>query len=87
MLTGTETPLLGAPGAVILYALAAVLLWADRERRLVLRVPRRAPGGSPVAKGPWLVLRASMSYYALLPTNRSAKGLHDLFSRAAQGAP
>ncbi|MGH3281997.1 MAG: hypothetical protein ACRDNW_23075 [Trebonia sp.] len=34
MLNGTASPLNGAPGAVIIHALLAVLLWpADREVR------------------------------------------------------
>ena len=43
VLTGAASPLTGAPGAVIIYALLAVLLWpADRPGRLAPFTAARA---------------------------------------------
>jgi hypothetical protein len=76
-----SSPLTGVPGAVILYALIAVLLWpTDR--------PSSRPPASPATSGPlgtwanllWLVLWGSFSYYLLLPGNRSAGAISDVFS-------
>ena len=54
VLAGNASPVAGAPGAVFLYALLAVLLWpADRDPRGVLRRrPCRGPAGAR-APGWW----------------------------------
>lgn len=87
VLNGTADPVNGAPGAVMLYTLLAVLLWPrDRPGR---RAPFIAAGavGTPVAKGLWLVLWGSLSYFAVLGANRSARGLHNLVTTEANGEP
>jgi hypothetical protein len=87
VLSGAADPVNGAPGAVIIYALLAVLLW-----------PRHRPGpapsfvaagavGEPVAKGLWLVLWGSLSYFAVNGANRSSQGLHDLIDGMTAGEP
>ena len=66
VLSGTASPLNGAPGAVILYALLAVLLWpADRETAAPFTAARAV--GAPVARALWLVLWLSLAYFALTP--------------------
>ena len=69
VLNGTANPVNGAPGAVILYALLAVLLWpADRAGSAMLR-RRRSPPPGRSARGPpgvlWLVLWLSLAWFAL----------------------
>jgi len=85
---GGADPVNGAPGAVILYALLAVLLW-----------PRKSSAGSTSpfvaamavgtnwAKALWLVLWGSLAYFAVAGANSAPQGLHDLISGEADGEP
>jgi uncharacterized membrane protein len=87
VLNGTANPVNGAPGAVIIYGLLAVLLWpADRPGVTAPFVAARAVG-APVAKGLWLVFWGSLAYFALDDANRSSTGLHDLILAQAVGEP
>jgi hypothetical protein len=84
---GTANPVNGAPGAVMIYALLAVLLWpSDRPGQTGPFVAARAVG-APIARGLWLVLWGSLSYFAVLGANRSAHGLHNLITAEAIGEP
>jgi hypothetical protein len=93
-LTGTASPVDGAPGPVILYALLAVLL-CPRDRggtvdgsagSAVPFVAARAVG-APAARALWLVLWASLAYFALLPANRAPQALPTMLSGMAEGEP
>ncbi len=89
VLTGDVSPVSGAPGAVILYALLAVLLWpSDRgsPARPAPFVAARAVG-APVARALWLVLWLSLAYFALLPANRAPQALHDMIAGMTDGEP
>jgi hypothetical protein len=87
VLNGTANPVNGAPGAVIIYGLLAVLLWpGDRPGTTPSFVAARAVG-APVAKGLWLVLWGSLAYFALDGANRSSTGLHDLILGQTAGEP
>jgi hypothetical protein len=69
VLAGGASPLNGAPGAVILYALLAVLLWpADRETPAPFPAARAV--GGHLARALWLVLWLSLAYFALTPASR-----------------
>jgi hypothetical protein len=90
VLNGTASPLNGAPGAVILYALLAVLLWpADRP------VGRESPAsftaaravGAPVARMLWLVLWLSLAWFALTPANRAPQALSGMVADMESGEP
>jgi hypothetical protein len=80
VLAGTASPVDGAPGAVLLYALLAVLLWpADRhpaDRAPAARAPA-APFtaaravGPRVAQASWLVVWLGLAALALLPASRA----------------
>jgi len=84
---GTANPVNGAPGAVMIYALLAVLLWpSDRPGRSAPFIAARAVG-APIAKGLWLVLWGSLSYFAVLGANRSPRGLYNLITTEATGEP
>ena len=87
VLSGGASPVNGAPGAVILYALLAVLLWpADRPGLTAPFVAARAVG-APVARLLWLVLWGSLAYFALTPANRAPQALHDMLVDMTGGEP
>ena len=87
VLSGAANPVNGAPGAVIIYALLAVLLWpSDRQGQRPSFIAARAVG-APIAKVLWFVLWASLSYFAVEGANRSSQGLHDLIYGLASGEP
>jgi hypothetical protein len=94
VLTGTASPLNGAPGPVILYAMLAVLLWprdrggtaAGSAGPAVPFVAARAVG-APGARALWLVLWGSLAYFALLPANRAPQALHTMLSGVTVGEP
>ena len=87
VLSGAASPVNGAPGAVILYALLAVLLWpGDRPGVTAPFVAARAVGAT-VARVLWLVLWGSLAYFALTPANRAPQALHDMIAGMADGEP
>jgi hypothetical protein len=83
-----SSPLAGAPGGVILYALIAILLWpADRPSARQTYSP--AGSGLPGATGAnllWLMLWGSFSYFLLLPDNRAPGTIAQTFA-ATDGQP
>jgi hypothetical protein len=87
VLNSSASPVTGAPGAVILYALLAVLLWpADRPGATAPFVASRAVG-APVARLLWLVLWGSLAYFAMTPANRAPQALHDSIAGMTGGEP
>jgi hypothetical protein len=87
VLTSSASPVNGAPGAVIIYALLAVLLWpADRAGKPAPFTAARAVG-TPVARALWLVLWLSLAYFALLPGNRASQALNGMIAGMASGEP
>lgn len=99
ILTGTASPLTGAPGAAVLYALLAILIW-----------PQRGPGEHPAARGhtaagpgasvaaasglgprwarlAWLALWASSAYFLLQPPVRARGDLSSTITGMAAGEP
>jgi hypothetical protein len=86
VLNGTANPVNGAPGAVMIYALLAVLLWSTDRGANAPYIAARAVGPA-VANALWFVLWGSLSYFALIGANRSPEGLHDLMGAEAAGEP
>lgn len=87
VLNSGASPVSGAPGAVIIYALLAVLLWpADRGRAAATFVAARAVG-TRVAQALWVVLWGSLAYFGLMASNRAPQALHDMISGMASGQP
>ena len=87
VLTSNASPVNGAPGAVIIYALLAVLLWpADRGGNPARFAAARAVG-TPVAQALWLVLWLSLAYFALLPGNRAPQALNGMIAGMESGEP
>jgi hypothetical protein len=67
LFAGTGTPLTGAPGAVLLYAIIALLVW-----------PTDRPGGLLGARGAritWAALWLAAAWMWLLPSNSSANAV------------
>ncbi len=85
VLTGA-TPLMGAPGAVVLYAFLAVALW-PKPTNPVPSVAESGPLGSFGAGAAWVALWVSMEYLFLLPANRAASAAHDAIAGMADGEP
>ena len=78
------SPASGAPGAVILYALLAVLLWpVESEGAFVAARPL----GVRSARLVWLAVWGSLAYFAVQSANRTAQGLHQMLSGMASGEP
>jgi hypothetical protein len=86
VLNSGASPVSGAPGAVIIYALLAVLLWpSDREKAAPFTAARAV--GASAARALWLVLWASLAYFSLIPGNRAPQALHDMVAGMAGGEP
>jgi hypothetical protein len=86
VLSGAASPLNGAPGAVILYALLAVLLWpADRAAPAPFAAARAI--GAPAARALWLVLWTSLASFALTPANRAPQALYEMIIGMGAGEP
>jgi len=75
------SPLAGFPGAVVLYALIAVLLWpTERPPERHLASPALSgPLGATWANLLWVTLWASFSYFLLLPGNRAPDAIGQIF--------
>ena len=80
LLTGVASPLTGAPGAVLLYALIGVLAWPAASERT-------AAAGRRAGRGMWVALWCGAAVLWLLPSNRSANSVHDAIAAAAIGQP
>ncbi len=86
VLTGNASPVNGAPGAVIIYALLAVLLWPADGGAPASFVAARPLGRLP-ARLLWLVLWGSMAFFAVQAASTAPQGLHDMISSMASGEP
>jgi len=87
VLAGGASPLDGGPGAVIIYALIAVLLWpADRPGGPAPFVAARAVGAR-AARVLWLVFWLSQAYFALTPENRAPQAARDMITGMESGEP
>ena len=86
ILDGGASPLNGAPGAVIIYALIAVLLWPAGRDASAPFVAARAVGAH-VARGLWLVLWLSLAYFALTPENRAPQAVSGMIAGMESGEP
>jgi hypothetical protein len=86
ILNGGASPLNGAPGAVIIYALLAVLLWpADRDPSAPFVAARAV--GAHVARALWLVFWLSQAYFALAPANRAPQAVNGMIDGMEGGEP
>jgi hypothetical protein len=86
VLTGGASPVNGAPGAVMIYALLAVLLWPVARDHQALFVAGRAVGVH-AARALWLVLWGSLAYFVLTPASRAPQATSSMISDMASGEP
>jgi hypothetical protein len=86
VLTSQASPVDGAPGAAILYALLAVLLWpVARDRPSPFAAGRAV--GTAAARALWLVLWGSLAFFALTPASRAPQAVSRTISGMASGPP
>ncbi|HSZ39861.1 MAG TPA: hypothetical protein VK817_07875 [Trebonia sp.] len=92
VLNGTANPLTGAPGAVIIYALLAVVLWprsgdSASGDSVAGTFGKTGAAGTRVARALWSVLWLSFAYFALLPANRAPQGTQSAIAANVGGEP
>jgi hypothetical protein len=85
VLSGTANPVMGGPGAVIIYAILAVLLWpTDRDGPF----EAARPLGATPARLVWLILWGSLAWFSSGPAaSRTAQAMHDMIAGMATGEP
>lgn len=87
VLQGHGTPIAGGPGAVLFYALLAVLLWpAERGGGAPPFAAARAVGVT-AARTVWAVVWIGLAYLALVGSGRSPQGVYDLIDANRAGEP
>lgn len=86
MLAGPVSVLMGLPGAVVLYALVAVLVWPRDDGR-GLSVASASPLGARGSRVVWLGLWGLFAIETMMPTNRTPSGLRDMVAGMATGEP
>ena len=84
VLTGTASPVSGAPGAVLLYALLAILLWPVAADCPSAFAAGRSVG-TPVARALWLALWGGLACLSLQPA--ASRGMGSMISGMAAGQP
>jgi hypothetical protein len=88
VLTGTASPFTGAPGAVILYVLVALLAWpspaADTRGSSIATTGRL---GAIAPRVLWAALWGSLAYLALQPANSSPGALETMLTGMKDGEP
>jgi hypothetical protein len=87
VLSGSASPVTGAPGAVILYALLAVLIWPASSTPGPGSFVAARPLGVAAARSLWVVLWGSLAYFSVTAASRTAQGLHDMIAGLAAGEP
>jgi len=85
--TSQAGPLTGAPGASILYALLAVLLWPTKRDGPGVASEATRFIGLRAARIGWVVLWGLLAALSLLPANREPGAVSDIISDNATGAP
>ena len=86
VLTASASPVSGAPGPAIMYALLAVLLWPVAEGRPSPFAAGRAIGAH-TARALWLILWGSLAFFALTPMSRAPQAVSRMISDMADGQP
>ncbi|MGH3171244.1 MAG: hypothetical protein ACRDN0_35925, partial [Trebonia sp.] len=87
VLSGTANPLTGAPGAVIIYALLAVIVWPANGEGVLGTFGIMGAKGARAARALWSVLWLSFAYFALLPANRVPQAVQAAIAGNASGEP
>lgn len=87
ILAGNGTPIAGGPGAVLFYALLAVLLWpSPRPLEEVPFAAARAVG-AVAARAVWAAVWAGLAVLCLLGSGRSPGGVQGVIESVDSGQP
>lgn len=81
------SPVMGAPGAVILYGLVAVLIWPRDDTGPTASVAGHGLTGPVGARIAWPILWGALAYLFLIPANRAPGALHDGVAAMTGGEP
>lgn len=83
------SPLMGAPGAVLIYVLIALLVWpaGDGDTELSGSVGENGVIGRTAPKLAWGVLWVGFALLALETTNRAPSAIHDMIIGMESGEP
>jgi hypothetical protein len=87
VLTPGASPLTGAPGAVIIYGLLAVLLWPGRPDAGSPVVADASPVGATGARAAWLVLWCALAVECLGPAYRPPDAVSNTLLGMQAGEP
>jgi hypothetical protein len=87
MLTGAASPLTGAPGAVLIYALLAGLLWPSAARAPGRVIAYGGAGGRAGAEAAWLALWGMLAVLCAVPANRVPDGISGALLTMRDGEP
>jgi hypothetical protein len=85
VLTGAASPLSGAPGPVLIYALLAVLLWPAGPAATAPRFVAARPAGARFARLAWFATWASLAYLAVRAAIGTPRSLRETISGIASG--
>ena len=85
LLTGAATPLGGGPGAVLFYAVLAVLLWPSRGTDEPFVAARTA--GAVAARAVWTAVWLFLALLAVVGSGRSSQALHGIVAKVSAGQP
>jgi hypothetical protein len=81
-----QSALAGAPGAVLLYAVLAALVWPTKESTAGSFVASK-PIGTTSAKVVWFVLWGGLAAVNLEPANLTAQSVHGMVDGMGSGQP
>lgn len=84
---GTATPIGGGPGAVLFYALLAVLLWPTERTEQRMPFVAAGVGGEDTARAVWLVVWVGLALLFLVGAGRSPQGTHNIIQNLNSGQP
>ncbi len=85
LFTGAATPLGGGPGAVLFYAVLAVLLWPTSGCNAPFVAARTL--GERVARALWSAVWLILAVLTVAGEGRSPQALHDVVANVATGQP
>ena len=87
VIAGTANTVRGAPGAVLIYAVLAVVLWPTERGGPHPSCTAARAVGEQVARVIWVVLWGALSFFALLGANRSPQKVAEVVRSMGPGEP
>lgn len=85
LFTGAATPLGGGPGAVLFYAVLAVLLWPSEGLNAPFVAARTI--GTTAARALWAAVWLLLAVLAVVGHGRSPAALHEMVAKLGSGQP